>query len=132
MARVHGPLNKILGRGIDEPRFDGVHLEVGADRPAIPELWRGTVIDPPGGHGDHAVLIEPDVGRHIERHADTEKPFEAMGEWSATDKLRQIDVCFVRAGPRPVNAQMPLAEHRGGVSLLLQKGRHGQTTRAAL
>ena len=117
------PLGKVGDRLLGEPRLHVFHPEVAADGPGAPEPWCRVVVHQTCRRRRHTIVIEPDIRRHVQRRADAEEPIEPVRNRAASDKSGVVDVLLPRSQLRPVQPEMPLAEHRGDVALRAEKPR---------
>ena len=107
--------------------MDVVHLEIRADRTAAPKFGHGTVGNRRGGDGGGTILVEPDIGRHIEGGADAEKPIETSRGGTGGEGLGEVDILERGTVADPIQAEVPFAEDGGGVAMLLEKGGDRET-----
>ena len=124
-----GPLLDVGDAFVEEMGQDLVDMEIRAYGPlAVPTVWVLVAAHAflAVGEGSDLAGIHPHVGRHVERSAMAVVAVEAIDVRTILHRFGKVDVLpfaflFVYAGPVP--AQVPLADHLGVVSGLLEEVR---------
>ena len=112
-----------ISRGLFGEHGKHIHgFEVGMSRAHAEEFFLG------GAFADKTLVLNPDVGWHVERGGDAVVVVKADGIGPVFDLPLPVGVFgngtqTIRRGE--VHAKVPFAEHAGGVAVLLQHGGNG-------